>query len=135
MPTPILIAEDNRADLILVQEALEKHGVNCRLFVAVDGEKAMQFLDQIDERAIPCPELIILDLNLPKNSGYEVLARIRSRGLCMHTRVVILSSAPGQRGEKETAELRVSRYIQKPSRFDEYMQIGAELKSVLAEGR
>ncbi len=133
--TPILVAEDNPADILLVEEALEEHGVRCKLLIARDGEKAIEFLDLIDSGAVPCPALIILDLNLPKNSGHEVLARIRARGKCTSTKVVILSSAPAGREKEEAARLGISRYIQKPTKLDEYMQIGAELKGILAEGR
>ena len=64
----VLLAEDNEADVFLIRQALADHGVNAQLFVAADGEEAILLMDEIDNTLLPCPELIVLDLNLPKGT-------------------------------------------------------------------
>lgn len=130
-PAAILLVEDNPADVLLVQEALAENDVQSELFVATDGEEALKFLDQIDRFERPCPKLIILDLNLPKSTGHEVLQRIRSHGRCMRTQVVILSSAAPEHEEAAALPFGISRYIQKPCTLDDFLKIGADIKYIL----
>src|SRR5579863_5222777 len=91
--TMIVIVEDNPADVLLLRAALATHHVNSVLYVARDGDEAIRVLDDVDNTEIPCPDLIVLDLNLPRRSGFEVLARVRSSEKCGKKPVVILSSS------------------------------------------
>lgn len=125
--------EDNPADVLLVCEALEEHNVDCELLVASDGEKAVQFIEQASTSSEPCPDLILLDLNLPKHSGFEVLRGIRASSALQRVRVVILSSSGAPEDREETARLGISAYIRKPTRLEEFMKIGGVLKSLLLE--
>src|SRR3954463_699862 len=89
----ILLAEDSPADVELLRMALEEHGVSCELFVAGDGEKAFSVIRAIDSGVMACPDLAIIDLNLPKKSGREVLHYLRSCPAFHDVTVVILSSS------------------------------------------
>ncbi|MGH9633004.1 MAG: response regulator [Bryobacteraceae bacterium] len=127
----ILLVEDNPADVTLVREALEEHRVDCNLVVLRDGEEAVEFIEQVDEGDAACPQLVILDLNLPKKTGREVLERMRTSPVCGRVPVAILSSSDAARDKEVTARLGVSRYIRKPSNLDEFLRIGGILKDLL----
>src|ERR1051326_4354350 len=96
-PFTILLAEDNRGDVYLMGKSLEQHGLACRLVVANDGEDAIRLIDAIDCSGA-APDLILLDLNLPKRSGREVVERIRSNPHCVSVPVVVVSSSDSLAG-------------------------------------
>jgi two-component system, chemotaxis family, response regulator Rcp1 len=127
----ILLVEDNPGDVVLIRESLEEHKVNCHLFVADDGEKAIQFIDELGADGNPFPALVILDLNLPKRSGREVLRRMRQNMNWASTPAVILSSSGALKDQEETARLGASKYIRKPSNLEAFMEIGGVLKTML----
>jgi DNA-binding response OmpR family regulator len=117
----------------LVQEALEEHGVHGELIVLTDGESAIQFIRSLDAQGVECPDLVILDLNLPKKPGREVLECMRQSVTCSLVPVVILSSSDAAVDRAETTRLGASRYIRKPSRLDEFMSLGAIFKAMLGD--
>jgi CheY-like chemotaxis protein len=127
----ILLVEDNPADALLVREALKEHKVDCELTVIADGEKAIHFLTEIQGGLQGCPDLIILDLNLPRRSGREVLEYIRGSMGCGQVPVVILSSSDRQKDRDETASLGITRYLRKPSRLEEFIALGAVFKEIV----
>jgi CheY-like chemotaxis protein len=89
----IVLAEDNPADVGLVRAALREHGVDCELHVIGDGEEALPFIDSLDlDSKIPCPDLLLLDLYLPKRDGNEILKYLRASERCARTPVVLTSS-------------------------------------------
>jgi CheY-like chemotaxis protein len=126
-----LMIEDNPADVLLIQQALAEHCMNPQLFVASDGEKAIKLLEQIETAALPCPILIILDINLPKRSGLEVLSRIRASRKCADTPVAILTSSNALRDRQEAAQRGATIYLVKPNNLEEFMRLGGKLKSLL----
>jgi CheY-like chemotaxis protein len=130
-PASILLVEDNRADATLVQEALEEHGVDGELIILTDGDSAIQFIRSLDAQRAGCPDLLILDLNLPKKPGRAVLECVRQSVTCSLMPVVILSSSDAAVDRAETARLGASLYIRKPSRLDEFMSLGAIFKTML----
>src|SRR4051812_9690862 len=90
----ILLAEDNPADVFLVREALAAHALQVNLHVVKDGEAAIRFIEAVDQADdLRCPELVLLDLNLPKKSGLEVLATLRRSIKCAKVPVAIISSS------------------------------------------
>ena len=96
MPSPfqIVIAEDNPADVMLVRRALDEHAVNYDLRVLSDGEDVVSFVNGLDEDSkIPCPDLLLLDLYLPKRDGNEVLTHLRASQRCGQIPVVVLTSS------------------------------------------
>jgi two-component system, chemotaxis family, response regulator Rcp1 len=127
----ILLVEDNPADAGLVREALEEHGVEGELTVLIDGEMAIQFVQDIDSQLLTCPDLIIVDLNLPKKPGREVLECIRRSTICRETPVVILTSSDAHQDKQDAMRLGVSRYLRKPSRLRDFISLGPCLKRFL----
>jgi two-component system, chemotaxis family, response regulator Rcp1 len=130
-PASILLVEDSRADAELVREALEEHGVEGELIVLTNGENAIEFIRSLDAQRVECPNLVILDLNLPKTTGREVLKWVRQSVSCGQSPVVILSSSDAAEDRAETIGLGASRYIRKPSRLQEFMSLGAIFKTML----
>jgi DNA-binding response OmpR family regulator len=129
------LVEDNSADVGLVREALEEHGVDCELLVIGDGDKAIRFIQALEDEPAVCPDLFIIDLNLPKKPGREVLQNMRQNAKCKGATVVILSSSDALRDRADTLELGVSRYIRKPLHLEEFMGLGAIFKEMLEASR
>ena len=134
-PASILLAEDNPADAGLVRRALEEHGVEGELIVVADGEKAIAFIQGIDAEVAPCPDLAIVDLNLPKKSGREVLECMRLSERCRHIPVVILSSSDAKEDKADAARFGASRYIRKPPKLDDFLSLGSIFKAALSESK
>jgi CheY-like chemotaxis protein len=117
----------------LVHRALEEHGVEGELIVIADGERAIEFIQAVDARASPCPDLAIVDLNLPKKPGREVLAHMRRSERCRHIPVFILSSSDAEQDKADAARFGATQYIRKPSTLDEFLSLGSMFKAALSE--
>lgn len=128
--TRIVLIEDNPADVFLIKEALKVHGIHHQLEWFVDGESAVNHVERLGPASDP-PELILLDLNLPKLDGKQVLARIRRHPQLAKTIVAILTSSNSLNDRQETARLGANYYIQKPPTLDEFMGLGGTIKSLL----
>ncbi len=125
--------EDNPADVGLVRRALEEHSVEGELIVIADGQRAIEFIQAIEDGSAPCPHLGIVDLNLPKMPGREVLARMRLSDRCRHMPVYILSSSDADRDKADAAQFGADRYLRKPSKLDDFLSLGAIFKAALSE--
>ena len=122
-PAEILLIEDNPGDVELVHEALEHGKVLNRISVATDGETALAFLNRAPgfENA-PRPELILLDLNIPKKDGFEVLREIKNSP-ASRAPVVILTSSQADRDVARSYNLGANCFISKPVDVDEFLGI------------
>jgi CheY-like chemotaxis protein len=130
----LLLVEDNRADVFLVEQAIEFYKVPVRLMVAEDGELACRYLDRLDaDRDLPFPAILLLDLNLPRKSGSEVLKRLRRSSRCPKTPVVVLTSSDAEEDRENAAQLGARRYLKKAESYRECLQIGAVLNDLLRE--
>jgi DNA-binding response OmpR family regulator len=127
----ILLIEDNQADAALVREALEEHDVKGELLLITDGDKAIRYIDAMERQQAGCPDLVILDLNLPKRSGREVLQSIRRSAHWRNTTVVVLSSSDARQDQADAMDLGARRYISKPLRLEEFLRLGAVFKELL----
>src|ERR1035438_5922778 len=127
--TEVLLAEDNAADVYLIREALREHSVNCQLHVASDGQEVLEALMGDSPRAGRL-KLIILDLNLPRHDGIEILERLRDAGLG-HIPVVILTSSDSQRDRDMAIRLGAVRFLRKPSELEQFLSLGAVFKELL----
>jgi len=129
----LLVIEDNPADVDLLRRALASAGLDCHLTVIDDGGDAMQFLRNDGPAATP--DLAIVDVNLPKHSGFEIIERMSANPQFAGVPVVILSSSSSQRDRAQMEKFRVKRYIVKPAGLDEFMAIGWQIRELLADGR
>jgi CheY-like chemotaxis protein len=123
-PAEILLIEDNPGDVELVHEALQSGRVLNRISVATDGEAAMAFLNHARgfENA-PRPDLILLDLNIPKKDGFEVLEDIKDHPSVSSVPVVILTSSQADRDVVKSYNLRANCFISKPVDVDEFLAV------------
>lgn len=129
----ILLVDDNKADVFLMREAITAT-ILADLHVVSDGESAVKFIDAADtDDGAPCPGLILLDLNLPKRSGIEVLQHIRRSRKCSDALILIVTSSDSQNDRHATTQLRVNGYFRKPSTYDAYRKIGEIVKDLLTE--
>jgi len=124
----ILLAEDNPADIYLIREALKHHAVTASLRVATDGKDV---LEQISRRDTAAPALIILDLNLPRHDGIEVLEVIRTISGLADVPVVVLTSSDSPRDRLNALHLGATRYIRKPSNLNDFLNLGGVFKELL----
>jgi len=125
----ILLVEDNLEDAGSTIDALKRRQVECRLSLVRDGEEAMQFLrrEGIYARA-PRPDLILLDLKLPKKNGREVLAEVRADDQLKHVPVVILTASTVHQEILKREELQVDSYMTKPVDFNQFVQVVKSLR-------
>jgi chemotaxis family two-component system response regulator Rcp1 len=129
--TQVLLAEDNAADVYLIREALREHAVNCELRVAADGQEVLEVL-MGNKPYVGGIKLIILDLNLPRHDGIEILERLRDTGF-RHVPVVVLTSSDSQRDRALAIQLGAVRFLRKPSELEQFLSLGAVFKELLGE--
>jgi len=127
----ILVVEDNPVDEKLTVRALEKRNVVNRIVVARDGEEALECLFGTSEGkeapSPPLPQVVLLDLKLPKVDGLEVLRRIRASERTKQLPVVVLTSSDEERDILRSYSLGVNSYVRKPVNFDQFSEAVAEI--------
>lgn len=120
----ILLVEDNRGDIRLIQEALKSTTTQCEVVTARDGMEAMAYLRQDGEYADAVrPDLILLDLNLPKKDGREVLAEIKADPSLKHIPVVVLTTSRNEEDIFKSYDLHVNCYISKSRNLAQLFKI------------
>lgn len=123
-PVDILLVEDNPGDVELTREALHDTKVHMRLSVVPDGVEALAFLRRERDYAdAPRPDLILLDLNLPKKDGRAVLADIKQDASLRHIPVVVLTSSQAEQDIVRAYELHANCYVTKPVDLDQFVKI------------
>jgi DNA-binding response OmpR family regulator len=130
-PPLIFLAEDNPADVFLVRTALGQEGLDYELQVLSDGEQVIRFFEDVEREAAPCPDLLILDLNLPKRSGLEILEGIRKSSISRDVRVVIMTSSDSGEDRQRVGRIGISHYFLKRADLDEFMKLGPVVRAVL----
>lgn len=129
----ILLAEDNPADVYLIRVALEEHGIDIPVQVAADGREVLQIIDQqgaLDEAEL---NLIILDLNLPRHDGIEILRQLRETDRLAHVPVIVLTSSDSPRDRILATELGAACFLRKPSNLEQFLNLGATFKELLGQ--
>jgi len=123
-PIEILLAEDNPADVRLAQEALKEGKVLNRVTVVEDGVEAMKFLKR-EERYeyAPTPDLVLLDLNMPKKDGRQVLAEMKMDPELRRIPVVILTTSQAEQDILRAYDLHANCYVTKPVDLDQFFEI------------
>jgi CheY-like chemotaxis protein len=128
----VLLVEDNPSDVLLIREALSRDAVECELHVVSDGAQAIEYIERLDaDPRLPCPKLLMLDLNLPRESGEEVLKRVRLSARCKGIDVLIMSSSDAQSERQRAIRLGATDYFRKPSSLQEFMGLGPKVNSFL----
>ena len=128
----VLLVEDNPVDANLVEEALAEAHLDCDLFVVSDGAQAIAFFEHLasgDSQELP--DMVLLDLNLPKVPGEAVLQRVRSTPRHAATKVFIISSSDAPADRERVMKLGVSGYFRKPSNLAQFLELGARVRAVL----
>ena len=121
MPIEVLLVEDSPGDVRLTQEAFRDANIAIHLHVASDGVEAMSFLRRQDEHAnSPRPDLILLDLNLPRMDGREVLAHIKEDENLKTIPTVILTTSEAEADIVKSYELQANCYLSKPVQLDAF---------------
>lgn len=114
-PADILLVEDNPGDIRLTQEAFKEGQISNTLHITTDGVEALEFLRKQGKYAdATCPDIVLLDLNLPRMNGDEVLKEIRADPDLKHLPVIILTSSAAEEDVIESYELQANAYLMKP---------------------
>jgi len=130
----ILLIEDNPGDVRLTQEAFKEGNLNINLEIAIDGVEALNFLNRLNgfEKAVR-PDLILLDLNLPKRDGREVLAEIKANDDLKKIPVVILTTSDAEQDVLKSYNLHANCYINKPVDFDKFFKVIRQIEQFWLE--
>jgi CheY-like chemotaxis protein len=130
----VLLVEDNQADADLVEEAFAEAKIDCHLSILRDGAQAIAFIERLDSGLSQArPDLVLLDLNLPKVGGEAVLERVRSSPACKGVKVIVVSSSDAPSDRKRVMELGANEYFRKPSSLEQFMEFGPKVLALLQE--
>lgn len=124
---PILLVEDNPMDVDLTRRAFAKRNILNPLEVARDGAEALEYLTRWDQGA-PTPVVILLDLNLPKVSGLEVLRQIKAHERWRVIPIVMLTTSSEHSDIREAYQYNVNSYIVKPVSFEKFIEVAAQIE-------
>jgi CheY-like chemotaxis protein len=120
----VLLVEDDQGDVLMTREAFDHYKIRNQLHVVTDGEEALRFLRKQDEHAgAPRPGLILLDLNLPRGDGREVLAEIKSDPSLASIPVVVLTTSEAEEDILRSYALHANAYVSKPVDFDRFIDV------------
>ena len=120
----VLLIEDDPGDVVITREAFEHHKIRNTLRVARDGEEGLDYLYQRGaHQSAPRPDLILLDLNLPKYDGHQLLEQIKSDPELCHIPVVVLTTSAADEDILRSYRLHANAYVTKPVGFGEFMKV------------
>lgn len=125
----LMLVEDSPADVRLAQEVFRDAGFRHRLQVARDGEQALRMLRREGEFSqLPLPDLVLLDLNLPRRDGREVLREIKQDPRLLHIPVLILSTSKAERDVSECYQAHANGYLVKPVDLEEFERLASMIR-------
>jgi chemotaxis family two-component system response regulator Rcp1 len=128
----VLLVEDNPTDIFVITEVIEACSLGVRLEIVRNGQDALTYLDELTRvPELPCPALVLLDLNLPKIDGLEILRQLRNNPRCSRTPVIVVSSSTAEADRNAVQSLGVEAYFQKPRTLAAYAELGKLVKSHL----
>jgi CheY-like chemotaxis protein len=120
----VLLVEDDPGDVLMTREAFAHHQIRNELHVVSDGEQALQFLRRTGGfTGVPRPGLVLLDLNLPRRGGLEVLADMKSDRTLLSIPVVVLTTSQAEEDILRSYSLHANAYITKPADFDRFTDV------------
>ena len=129
----LLIVEDNPGDVRLLEEAFRELRADVNIQVAKDGAEALDLVNSPRDPAIRRPDLILLDLNLPKISGHDVLAKIKSDPRTRHIPVIILTSSRAEADVRRAYQSHANAYLRKPSTLEGLLNTARDVKNFWME--
>ena len=128
-PVKILLVEDNEGDILLTTEALQECKIPNQLQVLRDGSEALYFLmTVVKQRAKDLPDLILLDINLPKKNGHEVLESVKNHPELKHIPIIILTTSSSETDILRAYQEHANCYITKPLEVSEFLNITAKIE-------
>jgi len=119
----ILLVEDNDGDVFLIKKAFESAKIANHIKSVEDGEGALKYLEDLEASNQNFPDLILLDINLPKKNGKDTLREIKNSGNLRHIPIVMLTSSNRDRDIIDCYELQASSYIEKPVTLDKFYDV------------
>ncbi len=123
-PVVVLLVEDDPGDVLMIREAFEDNKVRNDLHICSDGEDALRFLRKEDPHTgAPRPDLVLLDLNLPRKDGREVLAEIKADERLRTIPVVVLTTSEAEEDVLRSYALHANAYVTKPVDFDRFIDV------------
>ena len=129
----VLVVEDNGTDVFVIKRVLQECGLDRHVHVATDGQQALFYLENLSEDPLsPAPALVLLDLNLPKVSGIQVLRQLRA-GRWRQIPVIIVTSSVSEGDRRAAQALGAEAYFQKPDDLGAYMELADVIKRILAK--
>jgi CheY-like chemotaxis protein len=129
----IVLAEDSPADIFLVRRALAHGGLDYQLHVVEDAGSTASLLSRMG-RDFPFPDILLIDLNLPKTDGTDLIKMFREHPDCSRTPVIVVTSSDSPKDRSRTAEIGIRGYFRKPSDLAEFMLLGTLVRDILEEG-
>ena len=127
-PLDVVLIEDNSADVYLINRALKQAGLDFHLRTFKNGEDAITFIRRLDQKG--APDLFVVDWNLPRVHGMEILQAMGLSASLTHTPRIVLTSSESQDDKSEVERLG-GVFFSKPRSLDEFMKIGCRIKSML----
>jgi CheY-like chemotaxis protein len=128
-PFEVLVVDDDPGDVMIIEEALASHGIGSTLHVVADGVYAMEFLRQEGSHAgAPRPHLVLLDLNMPRKSGREVLEEIAEDRELASIPVVVLTTSAADEDVLRSYDLHANAYVTKPVDFAEFEDVVCQIE-------
>lgn len=129
-PIHILLVEDNEGDILLTIEAMQEARIANTIAVVKDGWQALQYMEKNGEYAnAPAPDLVLLDVNLPKMNGHEVLKSIKTNKKIMHIPVIMLTTSSSERDVLLSYQNYANCYITKPVEVSDFMKVVASIEN------
>ena len=129
-PLHILLVEDNEGDILLTTETLEETNLSKKISIARDGLEAITLLDSYSFNNQDLPDLVLLDINLPKINGFAVLEHIKNANTLSHIPVIILTTSNSPADKIMANELKASNYLIKPAEIEDFVIAISKIESL-----
>ncbi|MCX6300179.1 MAG: response regulator [Bacteroidetes bacterium] len=126
----ILLVEDNEGDILLTTETLEETNLSKKISIARDGLEAITLLDSYSFNNQDLPDLVLLDINLPKINGFAVLEHIKKTNTLSHIPVIILTTSGSPADKIMANELKASNYLIKPAEIEDFVIAISKIESL-----
>ena len=118
--------------MYLIRQAIAAAQVNAAVAVVNDGGQAVDFIDKAEAGQGVCPDLVLLDLNLPKKDGLEVLRHLRSTAICKNVLVLVVTSSDSSSDREAAKALGFNGYFRKPSIYAEFMKLAPLIRELIS---